>query len=251
MRVYRYNQKFADFLKCKVKAEPWLHVAIQTNPAKTQQKTGIYVVYVWDTRKVVAEGKIPQANWYNQTIGPGRGDGQFDYLTFARDNGKPLDGAKYEWNFDNDDMSIAPLKITKIGLVNTHKPYLEVFSADSKGGWHVKVGATINGHGVIFDTEARRFGLLKDGAQMVQDATVVVDGKNHKLFAEGQGNSGYYGSAISWHPKCTPVGKPQHFVGQKYKVTTYAKDCIAAFVRAANDNPEMFSLAFKKAIGCR
>jgi len=55
--IFRYAEIESWFRKCKLpKAEPWMHIAITT---VTKNDYGA-VVYIWDTRKVVAECKLDE-----------------------------------------------------------------------------------------------------------------------------------------------------------------------------------------------
>lgn len=66
MAILRYNQQIADYIQCKVKPEPWLHIA--TIPIRSYFKAFKgkstdavkYVIYVWDTRKIVATDIAPK-----------------------------------------------------------------------------------------------------------------------------------------------------------------------------------------------
>lgn len=197
--------------------------------------------FVWDTRQVLEEGTYKNLVG---TLGPGRGDGKFDSWRYARDNAKPLVGAKHNYVFDSDDLPLQPLKITKVGVVSGR---MRVYDTNAEGTW--EVGTTINGIPVGFTIESSRFGVIRHGVQVVNK--VDVAGKVMSLFAKGRGTVGYYGTAISFEPKLTPVGKSQQFIGQTYKIdSSFAKTFIDKFVAYANEHPESFNPAFKKAIGC-
>lgn len=237
--VFRYiDEKIQAMLKSKIKPEPWLHVNIMTHPK--DKKKAWYTIYVWDTRQVVGEGIVPNVNPSKESIMPGRGDGKYDWLRFASDNGKPLNGAKYNVEFDSSNEPMT-MKITKPGVISGRT---EITSVHNKGEW--QVGMTINGVPVSFTIESGRFGVVDMGMQATGDADVA--GQHMYIYANGRDAVGYYGKAISFKPTLIQSKKAEHFIGYRYKMPKLAREFANALLKFANEHPETFTLKFKRAI---
>lgn len=77
--IARYTDAIQKAIGSKIKAEPWLHIAFFDNGA-----TNYYVIYVWDTRKVVYQGKTAD-DLLNIDLA-------CNGMTPANDNHEPLNG---------------------------------------------------------------------------------------------------------------------------------------------------------------
>lgn len=205
-----------------------------------QKNKAWYTIFVWDTREVIGEGIVPGVNPSKETISPGRYDCKFNWMKFASDNGKPLQGAKYDVTFDSSNEPMQ-LKITKPGLVAGRT---EVTDVRPEGRW--TVGMTINGVPVGFELESGRFGVVKMGIQTTGYANVA--GQQMRMFAKGHGTVGYYGTAISFQPTLIKSKKAESFIGYRYKMPKLAQEWAAAFQEYASKHPEAFTISFKKAI---
>lgn len=84
MQVFKYTDDVQKVLKSHTKPEPWLHIAYDD---------GYWAIYVWDTRKVLEEGR----NMYMHQFGRGQ-------LIPAKDNHQPLDGIKAKGKFRFETM---------------------------------------------------------------------------------------------------------------------------------------------------
>ena len=241
MHVYRYSEELQKQLGSKTKPEPWLHATYAINPDK---KGGKYVIFVWDTRQVVEEGKLSRAQLFDK-YGNRYSTSHFVLRGRpARDNGQPLKGAKSEWTFDETD---APLILNIKKVKQTGKQY--VYDTDSRGIWDFAM--QINGHNVVVTMGAPRFGVVDrtGGKSHMQYLSCEVDGEGVDMFKLGTGIGGFHGSTMSVSiPAPAPVGKSQHFVGQRYKMPNFSKEVVAEMQRMAANSPELFSAAFKRAI---
>ena len=59
MGIYRYTGQVQSAIGCKLKAEPWMHIAffgVCNEDDKHKPVEYYYVIYIWDTRQILAEG---------------------------------------------------------------------------------------------------------------------------------------------------------------------------------------------------
>lgn len=242
MHVYRYSEKMQEQLGSKIKPEPWLHCTYSVDAGN---KAGKYVIFIWDSRQVVEEGKLARTKLFTKSYNGRFSQYHFDFTGQpARDNGKPLQGAKFDWKFDEDD-AVPQMKISAVRQFGPNVIRLiyrkrrnsdSVYTTDPGVSWDI--ACDINGHVVVFKTEPQRFSMIS--MPSVQCNLVEVDGERHKLCK---------GEPFSFSDvKIKPVGRIQHFVGQKYQVEDFSKKFIGAFVNMMNKEPEMFTATFKNAI---
>jgi hypothetical protein len=53
--ISKYTEELRDFCNAKVDVQPWMHIAI-TSVIQRGSKMCTYVVYIWDSRKIVEWG---------------------------------------------------------------------------------------------------------------------------------------------------------------------------------------------------
>lgn len=255
MKVYKYSEKLKELLGCKTNPEPWMHIVIQgdevtSNQKLRQMKNGKYAIYVWDTREVLEEGKVkPEVlyNYYSTKAGRGVSKhvmGEKILGQYARDNGQPLKGSKLGFNFDGiDENDLKPLKLSGLRLHNAK------FIYDVGTGANVSVACKVNGIDAVFYSVPQRFG-YKDGADFVKFTTNTDSGRITKT---GTGSGGFYSNDTALHIfnlARKPVGKSQHFVGQKYSLDFLPKEFADALLKLYNEHPELISSKFKKTFNC-
>lgn len=91
MTIYAFTPEQAKKLHAKTKSEPWLHVMYLTTAEshRDDKDGGYYIIYIWDTRKVVEEGI-----WHSENV---RQTGER-----VKDNHQPLVGSSRAIQAAND-----------------------------------------------------------------------------------------------------------------------------------------------------
>jgi hypothetical protein len=88
MDILKYSDSLQQLIGAKTKPEPWLHCLVND---------GHFVIYVWDTRKVIENGKSNNAWGY-----------KVSKLTKATDNHMPLVGDVDDSIRDNSEIKFWP-----------------------------------------------------------------------------------------------------------------------------------------------
>jgi hypothetical protein len=186
--IFRYTEAIQKLLGSKVKPEPWLHIAVKTL-SKRNPMCG-YVIYVWDTRKELASGKVSD-DVTIKCIKTGAN---------ARDNHKDIDGHSkgaeaantwFYWDRKTDaelkhaedicHMSIDDIKHFPNGNYVRGNVPVEVNEQRSSGGYSSAVSWTMSYRTPTGKQVTVQIGdadsLYNEGELAISKAKAIVNGK--------------------------------------------------------------------------
>lgn len=238
MAVLRYSESIQKQIGSKTKPEPWLHIT--TARTGKDGKQAWYAIFVWDTRQVVEEGKLDWKYKKNESYKIKPGEDGFLNGRYAQDNGKPLVGAKHDFDFTNEsEITVRQFKISQLVAVTKH-----IYDTYRAG---IKVSMKINGHFISLM-------LSPDFTYTIQGVScndIIVDNKKYQLIRAGSDMHSFRAYALSIGQSdltAVKTGKSQHFVGQTYSCKNLPKIVANDLISIVKGRPEDVSRGFLKAV---